>query len=147
MYVFTNSRHFYLPVVWLEHFTDADLWMGGQMVCDCERFSFKLGYFCSRQNTFFLQQSIQIFMDELFNHETGFHLPPIDLSVDDMFFFFLYFVILCWVILSILVFYLCDLLCVLQAPEVFLELSGSSAKDLHGTLGAASNGSQLLLVR
>lgn len=54
--------------------------------------------------------------------------------------------------LSILVFYLCDLSCVLQAPEVFLELSGSSAKDgpwvdLHGTLGAASNGSQLLLVR
>lgn len=60
---------------------------------------------------------------------------------------------------SILVFYLCDLLCVLQAPEVFLELSGSSAKDglykrglepwvdLHGTLGAASNGRELLLVR
>ena len=33
-----------------------------------------------------LQQSIQILMDELFNHETGVHLPPIDLSVDFMFF-------------------------------------------------------------
>ena len=92
MYVFTNSHHFYLPVVWLEHSTDADVWMWGQMVCDwflfsifevnCERYQFQTWISLQHAKHIPMQQSIQIFMDERFNRETSFHLPRVDLLVD-----------------------------------------------------------------